>query len=225
MRILLVEDSKRLRRGLGTGLRKMGYAVDVTGDGEEGLWMAESNEYDAIVLDLMLPGMDGLTILQKLREGGKNTHVLILTAKDTLEDRVRGLQLGADDYLTKPFAFEELVARVQALVRRKYENKNPLIQIGNIRIDTVAKSVERGGRSLELAPREYALLEFLALRRGRLVSRSEIETHIYDDGEDLMSNVVDSAICKLRKKINAFGQPDLIQTRRGAGYVLKEKSL
>lgn len=216
MRLLLVEDSKRLLRTLAGGLRKAGYCVDATEDGAEGLWYAETNDYDVIVLDLMLPSLDGLTVLRRLRKQ-KNTHVLILTAKDTVSDRVEGLAQGADDYLVKPFAFEELLARIQALCRRSYQHKNPVVAIGRLEIDLAGKSARSGGKPLELSPREFMLLEYLTLRRGQLVTRTEIEQHIYDDQVQPMSNVVDSAICVLRKKI---GQP-LIHTRRGLGYMLK----
>jgi DNA-binding response OmpR family regulator len=216
VRLLLIEDSKRLLSSLVRGLRKAGYSVDATGDGREGLWSAESTDYDVIVLDLMLPSMDGLTLLQRLRKQ-KDTHVLILTAKDTLEDRVRGLQMGADDYLIKPFAFEELLARVQALCRRSYRRKNPSLVIGPLEIDLAKKSARCDGEPLELSSREFMLLEYLAMRRGELVTRPEIERHIYDELVEPMSNVVDSAICVLRKKI----RHPLIQTRRGLGYVLE----
>ena len=221
MRLLLVEDSVRLQRSLATGLRRAGFAVDVAGDGEEGLAQAEVNDYDVIILDLMLPKLDGLTVLRRLREQGYDSHVLILTARDAVSDRVGGLNAGADDFLVKPFAFEELVARVQALQRRRHASKNPRITIGPIEIDTAERRVARGGKRLELAPREYAVLEYLALRRGRLVSRAELEEHIYDSRTDPMSNVVDSAICQLRKRIDTPGQPSLIETRRGLGYVLE----
>ncbi len=219
MRVLLIEDSRHLQRSISTALRKSGYAVDVTGDGEEGLWSAQSNDHDVIILDLMLPGLDGLTLLRRLRAGGKQTHVLILTAKDTLDDRVRGLQLGGDDYLVKPFALEELLARVEALCRRAYQRKSPRLTIGDLSLDTGAKSVTRGGQTIELTPREYALLEYLARRQGEVVTRAEIEEHIYSAQADLISNVVDSAICSLRRKL---GAPPLIHTRRGLGYVLNE---
>ncbi len=222
MRLLLVEDSERLQTYVGKGLRQAGYAVDVAGDGEQGLWLATENEYDAIILDVMLPKLDGITVLQRLRAEGRGTHVLILTAKDTVPDRVRGLEQGADDYLVKPFAFEELLARVQALVRRKYGEKQGRLAIGGLIIDTVRRVVTRNGETLELRPREYALLELLALRQGEVVSRSEIEQHIYDELAEPMSNVVDSAICLLRKKIDAAEGPSLIQTRRGMGYVMQE---
>jgi DNA-binding response OmpR family regulator len=221
MRILLIEDSPRLQRSLGDGLRRAGYAVDIVGDGREGLGWAQANDYDLIVLDLMLPGLDGLALLKKLRQEGRETHVLVLTAKDTVEDRVRGLQTGADDYLVKPFAFDELLARVQALLRRRHGVKNPLIRIRHLEIDTSARAVTVAGEAVDLAPREYALLEYLARRKGAVVSRAEIERHIYDGTTELTSNAVDSAICALRKKIDIPGEPSLVKTRRGAGYVLR----
>jgi DNA-binding response OmpR family regulator len=221
MHLLLIEDSIRLQSSVGRGLRKAGYAVDVTGDGEEGLWLAQSNRYDVIILDLMLPGIDGLTLLRRLRAKHNATHVLILTAKDTLEDRVAGLQAGADDYLIKPFAFEELLARVQALCRRSYKRKNPKIEIGDLEIDTAARLVRRKGKPIDLTAREFMLLEYLAVRRGHVVSRTQIEAHIYSDSTEVMSNVVDSAVCLLRKKITLPGTAPIIQTRRGMGYILE----
>jgi DNA-binding response OmpR family regulator len=220
MRILLIEDSERLQRSLGEGLRRAGYALDVAGEGKEGLRKAQCSDYDVIVLDLMLPGLDGLSLLKRLRGEGMNTHVLILTAKDTIEDRVLGLQIGADDYLVKPFAFDELLARIQALVRRGHGIKNPRIRVGHLEIDTSARTVVVAGAPISLAPREYALLEYLVRHRGAVMSRAQIERHIYDDTAELMSNVVDSAICSLRRKIELPGMPPLIQTRRGIGYVL-----
>jgi DNA-binding response OmpR family regulator len=221
MRVLLVEDSKRLRTTLGAALRRSGYAVDLAGDGRQGLWLAESNDYDAIVLDIMLPELDGLTVLQRLQAQGKATHVLILTAKDTVEDRVHGLQQGADDYLVKPFALEELLARVEALCRRAYRSKQARLVIADLEIDTVAKEVVRGGQPVPLKPREYQLLEYLARRAGEVVTRTDIEAHIYNDEADPMSNVVDSAICSLRKKLGVASPTSLIHTRHGLGYVLK----
>lgn len=220
MRILIVEDSPRLQRSLGTALRKSGYAVDVAGDGEEGLWLAQEHGYDVVVLDLMLPKRDGLSVLAELRRAGKTVHVLLLTARDTVNDRVQGLQAGADDYLVKPFALEELLARVQALCRRAYGTKQPRLAIADLEIDTLARTVRRASQSVELTTREYLLLEYLARRRGEVVSRSEIEEHIYDGQVDPMSNVVDSAVCNLRKKLGAAGAAPLIHTRRGLGYVL-----
>lgn len=220
MRVLLVEDSERLRRSVGTGLRKAGYAVDLAADGEEGLWYAQGNDYDVIVLDLMLPKIDGLSVLKRLRDSGKTTHVLILTAKDAIEDRVLGLQSGSDDYLVKPFAFDELLARVQALARRSHGVKRPVVRVGALEVDTVRRLAARDGSALDLPPREFALLEYLAMRPGEVVTRAQIEAHIYDDQVEPMSNVVESAIYSLRKKIDPPGGPSLIQTRRGMGYVL-----
>ena len=220
MRVLLVEDSKLLQRSVTTGLRKAGYAVDVTGDGAEGLWYAESSPYDVIILDLMLPGLDGLTILQRLRRQDCPTQVLVLTAKDTVEDRVRGLRTGADDYLIKPFALDELLARVQALCRRHYARKNPRVRIEDLEINTAARTVTRRGRPIELTAREYRLLEYLAARPGEVVSRTDIWAHVYDEHTEPMSNAVDSAICILRKKITPPGTTALLHTRRGMGYVL-----
>jgi len=220
MRLLLVEDSPRLQRSVGDGLRHAGYAVDVSGSGTEGLWYARANDYDVLILDIMLPGLDGLTILQRLREAGNQSSVLLLTAKDTIEDRVKGLGTGADDYLVKPFAFEELLARVQALARRRHGNRNPVITIGDLRIETVGRRVTRAGHPIDLTAREYALLEFLALRAGQVVSRTQIESGLYDEGRDPMSNVIDAAVYSLRRKIDLPGSSSRIQTRRGMGYVL-----
>jgi DNA-binding response OmpR family regulator len=221
MRILLIEDSERLRRSVASGLRKAGYAVDEAADGEEGLWAAQANAYDAIVLDLMLPRLDGLALLRQLRESGNKTHVLILTARDAVEDRVLGLRSGSDDYLVKPFAFDELLARVEALVRRSHGAKQPVLCIGGLEIDMARRVARRGRTNLDLPPREFALLELLALRQGQLVTRTQIESHIYDQHTEVMSNVVDSAIYSLRKKIDTPGAPSLIQTRRGMGYILE----
>jgi DNA-binding response OmpR family regulator len=221
MRLLLVEDSERLQRSLALALRKAGYALDVSGDGEDGLWLATSNQYDTIILDVMLPRMDGLTLLTRLRKSGGDAPVLFLTARDTLENRVEGLQMGADDYLVKPFALAELLARIQVLCRRQYGAKSNQITVGNLEIDLTARTVSRDGCSLELTAREFMLLEYLALRRGHVVTRTEIETHIYSDCADLMSNAVDSAVCSLRKKLTTSGSPALIHTKRGLGYVLK----
>jgi DNA-binding response OmpR family regulator len=222
MRVLLVEDSERLQRSIGTGLRRSGYAVDVAGDGETGLWHARSHDYDVIILDLMLPGLDGLSVLAALRSEGRDSHVLVLTARDTVEERVQGLRAGADDYLVKPFAFDELLARVEALARRRHGRKSPEITVGDLVLDTAARAVRRGSEVIELSRREYALLEYLAARRGAVVSRTEIEAHIYDDRTELMSNVVDAAVYSLRRKIDVAGRPSLIQTRRGMGYSLRD---
>ncbi len=222
MRVLVVEDSDRLRRTVATALRRSGFAVDAAGDGPSGLWMAQSTDYDVVVLDIMLPGLDGLSLLRILRQGERSTHVLMLTAKDTVADRVQGLRLGADDYLVKPFALEELLARVQALCRRSYGTKQPRLRVADLEVDTAAKEVFRAGQRVRLKPREYMLLEYLASRAGELVTRTEIEAHLYDEKVDPMSNVVDSAISSLRKKIGEPNAAPLIHTRHGLGYVLKE---
>jgi DNA-binding response OmpR family regulator len=220
MRILLVEDYLPLQKSLAKGLREADFAVDVTGDGQEGLWYAMSNDYDVIILDIMLPKLDGLSILKQLRAKNKNTHVLILTAKDTVEDRIKGLDTGADDYLIKPFAFAELLARVRALMRRKYEHKCPEIKIDDLRIDTAAKRVWRGEEEIVLTSREYMLLEYLARRAGEVVSRTDIWEHIYEFKSEASSNVVDVYIGYLRRKIEKKSKPVLLRTIRGQGYIL-----
>jgi DNA-binding response OmpR family regulator len=222
MRLLQIEDYRPLQQSLVKGLREAGFAVDTTRDGKEGLWYATSNEYDVVILDLMLPGMDGLEILRKMRAQGRKSHVLILTAKDTVQDRVTGLDLGADDYLVKPFAFEELVARVRALLRRSYREKNPCIKIKDLRIDLTMQRVWRGREEIQLTPREYVLLEYLAMRSGQMVSRSDIWEHVYEFASSASSNVVDVYIGYLRRKIEQEGKPALIHTVRGRGYLLGE---
>ncbi len=219
MRILVVEDSTRLRTYVARGLRHAGFAVDMADNGEDGLHLASTEEYDAIVLDIMMPKLDGLSVLEQLRAQGVKTHVLMLTAKDTVEDRVEGLNTGADDYLVKPFAFEELLARIQALVRRTYGLKTPKISFGDLTIDLSKRVAMRASKTLTLKPREYALLEYLALRAGEVVSRTEIERHIYDERGEPTSNVVDSAISSLRKEIDEPGGDSFIETRRGMGYL------
>jgi len=220
MRLLLIEDYRPLKKSLTKGLQEAGFAVDTTGDGKEGLWYAMSNDYDVILLDLMLPGMDGLSILKKLRAKGRQSHVLILTAKDTLEDRVTGLDLGADDYLVKPFEFRELLARIRALLRRSYRSKNPHIKVQDLRIDLTTQRVWRGREEIQLTLREYALLEYLVMRMGETVSRTDIWEHVYEFSSTASSNVVDVYIGYLRKKIERPNKPTLIQTVRGRGYTL-----
>ncbi|MHB8972486.1 MAG: response regulator [Pirellulaceae bacterium] len=224
MRILVVEDYAPIRNAVTQGLREAGFAVDEAADGRNGLWFAESNDYDVIVLDLMLPEIDGLTILKKLRAAKRRSCVLILTAKDQLEDRVEGLNSGADDYLIKPFAFAELLARVRTLVRRKYDQHDPVLRIADLEIDTAARAVRRRERTIELTAREYSLLEYLAVRTGELVTRTDIWEHVYDFHSESQSNVVDVYIGYLRKKIEVPDLPKLIHTRRGQGYWLGELS-
>ncbi len=220
MRLLLVEDSNRLRDTVALALRKSGYAVDATGDGVDGAFMALEHDYDIVILDIMLPGKSGHVILEEIRAAGKKTPVLFLTAKDTIEDRVAGLRKGADDYLVKPFALEELLARVEALCRRNYNEVETVVKVADVELDSAAKTVIRAGVKLDLTPREYALLEHLVLKAGTVISRTQLEEHIYDEMASPMSNVVDSAIYALRKKLAVReGLPTLIQTRRGLGYV------
>ena len=224
MRILLVEDSPRLQASLATGLQRLGFAVDIAGDGERALLYGRHNDYDVIVLDLMLPKIDGLTVMKTLREEGHDTHILILTAKDTVDDRVTGLRHGADDYLVKPFSLDELIARIEALIRRSYGSKRPLIGVADLEIDTVARTVTRDGVEILLTRREYALLEYLAQRRGQVVTRQQIEDHLYGERDFPMSNAVDRIVCTLRKKIDSERGSKLVHTRRGFGYVLDKSS-
>lgn len=221
MRILVVEDSTRLLKHVARALRHSGYAVDTAADGEEGFWYASENPYDVIVLDIMLPKLDGMTLLRRLREGGRETPVLFLTAKDTVDDRVAGLESGADDYLVKPFALEELLARVRVLCRRAYRQHGARLTVADLELDLHGKTARRGGVPIDLPAREFALLEYLMSRAGEVVSRTEIEQHIYDDQVSPMSNVVDAAIYSLRKMITVPADaPQLIHTRRGLGYVM-----
>ena len=221
MRVLLVEDHRPLVRALRQGLEEEGFAVDCAYDGEEADFKARSAEYDVVVLDLMLPKIDGLTLLQQWRKIGMKTHVLVLTARGDLSDRVRGLDLGADDYLVKPFQLEELLARMRALLRRKHQVKDPVLRAADLEIDTGSHQVKRAGQQIHLTPREYALLEFLAYHRGKVVSRTKIWEHLYDEHDENTSNVVDVYIRYLRNKIDKGFDPPLILTRWGEGYMLR----
>lgn len=221
VRVLIVEDNKQLIRALRQGLEEDGYAVDTAADGEEANHKATNINYDAVVLDLMLPKIDGLTLLQNWRKAGLKTHVLVLTARDQLDDKVKGLNVGADDYLTKPFELDELLARVRALVRRGHQVKDPVIRVFDLEIDTAGRNVKRAGHHIYLTPREYGLLEFLAFHRGRVVTRSMIWEHLYDEYDESTSNVVDVYIRYLRNKIDKGFDPPLIMTRWGEGYQLR----
>lgn len=218
MRLLVVEDSPRLQRSLVAALRQVGYVVDLSVDGADALWRAREYSYDAIILDVMLPKRDGLEVLTQLRAEGRTTHVLLLTARDTLADRVRGLQLGADDYLVKPFALEELLARVAALCRRSGATRAVGLTAGNLSLDPSTRIVACAGHALDLTAREYLLIEYLVRRVNEVVTRAEIEARIYDDRIELASNAVDSTVCNLRKKLVAAGSDCAIHTRRGVGY-------
>jgi DNA-binding response OmpR family regulator len=221
MKLLVIEDSQRLLRSLGRGLKKTGYSVDLVADGRDGLDYARLNEYDVIVLDLMLPGMDGLTILRRLRDMGKQTHVLILSAKDRVEDRIRGLELGADDYLIKPFSFDELCARINSLIRRRYKAKNPEVVIGPVTLNTAKRVAQRNGTALNLTPAEYAILECLALNRGRVLSKEQLLDAIHDSDSFPGANVIEVMICNLRKKIDRGRKDSIVKTRRGYGYFVE----
>jgi DNA-binding response OmpR family regulator len=220
LKVLVIEDSERLQRSLLHGLKSSGFAVDVVGDGEEGLAFAKHGTYDVIVLDLMLPRLDGLSVLRKLRASGSKTHVLILSAKDQVEERVQGLHLGADDYLTKPFAFEELVARIRALVRRRYDAKDPVHEVGALRIDTARRAVTRGGEEIPLTPYEYAVLEYLVARRGRVVPKADLLDHLYAGDGAASENAVEVLVHQLRRKVQEPDGPEVIRTRRGHGYLV-----
>ncbi|MEK6674539.1 MAG: response regulator transcription factor [Planctomycetota bacterium] len=222
MRVLVVEDYAPLRTSLEQGLREAGFAVDSSADGEEGLWYAQSNDYDAIVLDILLPKRDGLSVLKSVRRSGSRTPILLLTAKDTVQDRVTGLDLGADDYLVKPFALEELLARVRMLSRRKYDKQDPILRVADLEINTATHVVRRASALVALTAKEYSLLEFLALRAGEVVSRTDIWEHLYEFHSEAESNVVDVYIGYLRKKLELPDRPKLIHTRRGQGYLLGE---
>ena len=216
MRILVIEDEADLLASLAKALREEGYAVDIAADGEDGLYKAESWDYDALVLDVMLPGLDGWAVLQRLRQT-KKTPVLMLTARDTARDRVRGLDTGADDYVVKPFDLDELFARLRALIRRAAGQTRNRIEIGQLVIDTGARRVSRAGRPVELTAREYALVEFLALHRGEVVTRTTLYEHLFDEDDATLSNLLDVHVSNLRKKLGA----EFITTRRGHGYCIE----
>jgi DNA-binding response OmpR family regulator len=222
MRLLLIEDYLPLARSLTQGLQEAGYAVDSTADGEAGLALAEQAAYDVIVLDLMLPRVDGYVVLERLRARRHPAGVIVLTARHELPDRIKGLDLGADDYITKPFAYDELLARIRSVIRRRQGLPHNVIEIADLKIDTTARKVERAGHLVALSAREYALLEYLASRHGETVTRAEIVDHVYDFSSAPSSNVVDVYVGYLRRKIDREGQAKLIHTRRGIGYRIGE---
>jgi two-component system copper resistance phosphate regulon response regulator CusR len=220
MRILIIEDYGPLRQAIAQRLREEAFQVDEAVDGEQGLHLARTNEYPLILLDLMLPDRDGMEVLSDLRARGSDTAVLIMTARDAVPERITGLDAGADDYLVKPFALDELMARVRVLIRRRYGHNHSVLVVGDLEIDLRKRMARRGGVPISLTAREFALLELLALRRGGLVTRREIWEQIYDLNYEAVSNVVDVYIAHLRKKIERPGMVRLIHTRRGEGYVL-----
>jgi DNA-binding response OmpR family regulator len=220
MRLLLVEDDARIARFVAKGLREQAYAVDVVTTGDDGLYQAEINSYDLVILDVMIPGRNGFEVCRELRRSGQRMPILMLTARDAVEDRITGLDHGADDYLTKPFEFRELLARLRALLRRSGELRPAKINIADLVLDTAAQSVTRGGKSVTLTAKEYALLEFLARNAGRVVGRAEIAEHVWDESFDPFSNLIEVYVNRVRGKIDADSAKPLLHTRRGAGYVL-----
>jgi two-component system copper resistance phosphate regulon response regulator CusR len=220
MRILLVEDDPRIARFVSQALREQAYAVDAAADGDDALYKASVNDYDAVILDVMIPGRDGFEVCRELRAAGSAVPVIMLTARDAVPDRVAGLDSGADDYLTKPFEVSELLARLRALLRRGRDVRPALVSVADLRIDTRAHAVARAGRRIELTAKEYALLEYLARERGRVLTRAEIAEHVWDENFDPLSNLIDVNINRLRRKVDdGFALP-LIHTRRGEGYML-----
>lgn len=220
MRILLVEDDSRIARFVSQALREQAYAVDATADGDDALFKASVNDYDAVILDVMIPGRDGFEVCRELRSTGSSVPVIMLTARDAVPDRVAGLDSGADDYLTKPFEVAELLARLRALLRRGHTVQPALVTVADLCIDTRAHAVTRAGRRIELTAKEYALLEYLSRERGRVLTRSEIAEHVWDENFDPFSNLIDVNINRLRRKIDDGFAVPLIHTRRGEGYML-----
>jgi heavy metal response regulator len=222
MRILVVEDEVKIAQFVKRGLKEEGYAVDVAVDGEEGHFMLSSNEYDAIILDLMLPKIDGMTLCRTLRKEGNQTPIIMLTAKDTVKDKVKGLDSGADDYLPKPFAFEELLARVRVLLRKKDSRVQTQLKVDDLVMDILTHKVTRGERVIDLTVKEYALLEYLMRNAGNIVTRTMISEHVWDINFDTFTNVIDVYINYLRNKVDSGFENKMIHTVRGKGYLLKK---
>ena len=222
MRLLIVEDEKRTAEYLHKGLVESGFVVDMAHDGEDGLHLALTGEYDLVVLDVMLPRRDGWSVLAALRKTGRATPVLMLTAKDAVEDRVRGLELGADDYLVKPFAFQELLARVRTVLRRGQARDTDTLEVADMEIDLVRRRVTRAGQRIDLTAKEFSLLSLLARRRGEVLSRALIASQVWDINFDTDTNVIDVAVRRLRAKIDDGFEPKLIRTLRGQGYMLDD---
>jgi two-component system copper resistance phosphate regulon response regulator CusR len=224
MRILVIEDECSAAKMLAKGLREQGHAVDIAVDGEDGSYKAAVNPYDLIILDVVLPRKNGLTICREIRQAGSSTPILMLTARDTVEDRIAGLDHGADDYLTKPFEYRELLARVRALLRRRAAIYMEVIDVFDLRIDCKARTVTRAGQDIELTAKEYAVLECLARRQGELVTREYLSEHAWDERFDSFSNLIEVYILRLRRKIDAKFEDKLLKTRRGEGYILGSSS-
>ena len=225
MRILMIEDDEQMAGFVRKGLKEEGFVVVHEADGEAGLHLALSEDFDAAIVDVMLPGMDGLAIIDEIRRQRRRLPVLILSAKRSVDERVKGLRAGGDDYLTKPFAFSELVARLQALVRRSHEETGTaVLEIGTLHIDLERRAVTRGGRRIDLPPREFALLVYLARNRGRVVSKTMIMEQVWDYNFDPQTNVVESRMCRLRDKLDRDFEQPLLHTVRGVGYVLREEA-
>jgi len=223
MRVLIIEDEPRLAENIGRSLREIaGYAVDIAHDGQDGLFMAESNDYDALLLDLMLPHLDGMQLLSRMRKAGQRTPVLVVTARDDKESVVALLNAGADDYVTKPFDLGELVARTKALIRRGKGHPSPLLSIGDLELNSVNRSVQRGGRPITLTAMEYRVLEYLLHRPGAVVSKTELLEHLYDYNWEKFSNVIEVYISGLRRKLDDGSSKQLIHTIRGQGYILQD---
>ena len=220
MRLLLVEDDPRIARFVTKGLEEQSYAVDVVANGNDAVYQVEINDYDLVVLDVMIPGRDGFSTCRSIRGLGKRMPILMLTARDAVEDRITGLDSGADDYLTKPFEFGELLARLRALLRRPNELRPAKIVVGDLVLDTASQTAKRGNRSIFLTTKEYALLEFLARNAGRVVGRSEIAEHVWDESFDPFSNLIEVYVNRLRRKLGEDAGKPLLQTRRGSGYIL-----
>lgn len=224
MRILVVEDDKKIASFVSKGLKEAGFAVDVASDGVDGLHLGETEPYDAAVVDIMLPGLDGISLIERLRTKRITTPVIILSAKRSVDDRVKGLQSGGDDYMTKPFSFSELLARIHALIRRSTRESEPSsLSAGSLTIDLLARQAKRGDQDISLPSREFALLEYLIRNKGRIISKTSILEHVYDYSFDPQTNVVDVLVCRLRNKIDKDFDRKMIHTVRGMGYVLKEE--
>jgi two-component system copper resistance phosphate regulon response regulator CusR len=220
VRILIVEDEPQAAAMLAMGLREQGYQAEIAGDGERALKLARNNRYDLVILDVILPGQDGFSVCRELRRAGNDVPILMLTARDAVQDRVTGIDRGADDYIVKPFEYRELLARIRALLRRRDAPYREEIRVGDLRIDRLARKVERGRVTIDLSPKEYAFLEYMALRAGELVTRDDLSEHVWDEDYNVFTNLVEVYILRLRRKIDSGHVVKLIRTRRGEGYVL-----